>query len=105
MPARLCRVSFTDAAGVSHSVEVHAETLFEAIALGLRDLRAAGLTAVMPGPATQISVRVKAAAEAEHTVSLRQFETWLGGTARSPKERLVKERLRELATGKTDNLD
>jgi hypothetical protein len=101
MPARLCRVSFTDPSAVAHSVEVHAETLFEAIALALRDLRSAGLTAIMPGPATQISVHIKSACEAEHTVTFRQFENWLGGTSRSPKERLVKDRLRELASGGT----
>jgi hypothetical protein len=80
-------------------VEVVAGSLMEAIALGLRDLRASGLTPVMPGPATSITVRVKAAATAEHSLTYRQFSSWLDGTARSPQERLLKERLRETVTG------
>ena len=99
MPARLCRVSFTDASGITHAVEVTADTLYEAVALALRDLRSSGLTPVLPGPAMQIHVRVMANAEAEHSIRFSQFESWLSGTARSPKERLVKDRLREMVGG------
>jgi hypothetical protein len=53
----------------AHSVEVSAGSLMEAMALGFRDLRASGLTAVLPGPATSITVRVKATAIAEHSVT------------------------------------
>ena len=99
MPARPCRVSFTDASGITHSVEVAAETLYEAVAIALRDLRASGLVPVLPGPATQIHVRVKANTEAEHSIRYSQLESWLGGTARSPKEKLAKDRLRALMGG------
>jgi hypothetical protein len=99
MPTRLCEVSFVDCSGVKHCIEVAADSLYEAVALGLRDLRASGLTPVTPGPATTISVRVKASTEAEHTVTLRQFQAWLSGTARSPQERLTKDRLRGFVSG------
>src|SRR5215217_5167939 len=98
MAARSCSVSFTDASGITHSVEVSAESLMEAVALGFRDLRASGLVPVMPGPATSIRVAVKAAAVAEHSITYRRFSEWLGGTARSPAERLLKDRLREAAS-------
>lgn len=39
VPLRSCVVSFTDNRGVQHSVEVTAETLFEAAALGVALLR------------------------------------------------------------------
>ena len=39
VPLRPCLVSFTDSRGVQHSVEVTAETLFEAAALGVALLR------------------------------------------------------------------
>lgn len=97
MPARRCSVSFTDSQGITHSAEVIADSLYEAIALGLHEMRASGLVPVMPGPATAVTVRLKSTADAEHTVTLRQFDAWLSGTARSPKERLVKERLRQMA--------
>jgi len=99
MPARQCTVSFTDAAGVTHSVDVTAQSLMEAVAFGLRDLRASGLTPVLPGPATQIRVRVRSASTAEHAISFRQFATWLDATARSPQERLLKDKLRQAANG------
>lgn len=99
MAARLCSVSFTDAFGITHTVEVAAESLMEAVALGLRELRASGLAPVLPGPATSIRVGVKAAALVEHSVTFRQFSNWLEGTARSPQERLLKDRLRDAVSG------
>jgi hypothetical protein len=94
VPARHCRVSFTDVAGIAHAVDVTADTLYEAVALALSDLRASGLVPVLPGPATQIHVRVLASAECEHTVRLEQVQRWVHGIARSPRERLVKDKLR-----------
>ena len=99
MPARHCRVSFTDSCGITHAVDVTADSLYEAVALALRDLRSSGLVPVLPGPGTQIHVRVKAGAEAEHSIRFSQFESWLSGTARSPKERTTKDRLRTMMGG------
>jgi hypothetical protein len=39
MPVRSCRVTIKDMDGVKHTVEVTAETLYEAVALGLVALR------------------------------------------------------------------
>src|SRR4029453_18643696 len=39
MPLRLCSVGFKSATGISHSVDVEAETLYEAAALGLARLK------------------------------------------------------------------
>jgi hypothetical protein len=39
MPLRSCRVTIQDLAGVAHTVEVTAESLFEAVAQGLAALR------------------------------------------------------------------
>ena len=39
MPARSCRVTITDMEGISHTVEVTAATLYEAVALGLAAMR------------------------------------------------------------------
>jgi hypothetical protein len=98
VPACPCTVSFTNVSGITHSVEVSAESLMDAIALGLRDLRASGLTPVMPGPATSIRVAVKAAAVAEHSMTFRRFSGWLEASARSPRERLLEDRLRKRPT-------
>ena len=42
MPLRLCSVGFKSATGISHSVDVEAETLYEAAALGLARLKKDG---------------------------------------------------------------
>jgi hypothetical protein len=39
MPVRACRVTVHDTDGVSHTVEVSAETLYEAVALGIAAIR------------------------------------------------------------------
>jgi hypothetical protein len=46
------------------------------------------------GPATQLTIRVKAPEE-EHTVSVGKVLSWLDGGARSPNEQVKKNRLKE----------
>jgi len=48
MAVRSCRVTVTDLEGISHSVEVTASTLYEAVALGLAALRDAEWVAGIP---------------------------------------------------------
>ena len=84
MPVRSCRVTIQDMDGVSHTVEVTATTLYEAVAQGLAAIRgnewvagiAQGLNVVKVSTA---DVRV------EHEVRLVDFTKWLesvGGSAR-----------------------
>ena len=54
---RSCRVSYQDSDGIRHSVEVTAETLYEAAVVGMTTLRAAGW---MDAPNLTIEVTVKA---------------------------------------------
>jgi hypothetical protein len=49
------------------------------------------------GPATQLTIRVKAPEE-EHTVSVGKVLSWLDGGARSPNEQAKKSRLKERLT-------
>jgi hypothetical protein len=42
MPPKTCKVSFEDAEGVEHAVEVLADSLFEAAGLGLGLLKRVG---------------------------------------------------------------
>ena len=39
MPVRSCRVTIRDTEGIEHTAEVTAESLYEAVALGLRAIR------------------------------------------------------------------
>jgi hypothetical protein len=54
-----CRVSFTDAQGVEHAVEVLADSLFEAAGLGLGLLKKDGWVKQEPGPLTRILGEVR----------------------------------------------
>jgi hypothetical protein len=71
-----CRVSFTDSEGISHSVEVQAESLYEAVALAVSEFRNDSVTA-MPGPMTEFTVSIQRPAT-EHRIRLGQVSRWAG---------------------------
>ena len=87
---RSCRVSYQDQEGIRHSVEVTAETLYEAAVLGMKALQV-GRNA----PTLTIDVTVKAP-ETTHTIRTAALSEWLSRTGRSPREQALKTRLREL---------
>jgi hypothetical protein len=90
---RACTVSFTGPTGVHHSVEVQAETLFEAAGLGLALLRQADwIDPIAPG--TRIEVRVKSP-ETTHSVTLAQLQRWIEG-AGVPDEIIRKQKVKQL---------
>ncbi len=94
MPTRACTVALTDAAGVKHSVEVEAETLFEAAALGLAAMkREQWVEGDGPGATLEISVVQPVV---KHSVSVQQVVRWLDGVTKSPKERVKREKLKEM---------
>jgi len=97
MPPKACKVSFEDAQGVEHAVEVLADSLFEAAGLGLGLLRKDGWVKQEPGPLTRILVEVREPAT-QHSLTVQQLKRWADSSAVSPAERLRKERLKELLT-------
>jgi hypothetical protein len=92
---KACTVSFRDSDGVQHSVEVGAETLYEAAVLALKSFRDHECA---PGRAAHLAVEVKSPS-VTHTVVAHRIEEWLNGGARSPKEAIEKRRLRQLLDG------
>jgi hypothetical protein len=88
-------VSFIDSEGVEHAVQVAGASLYEAAAMGLAEFRRCGFAETSFGPATRLKVRVQSP-EAEHTVSVGKMTRWLEGGARSPSERIEKNRLKQL---------
>ena len=94
MTAKACRVSFTDLDGVRHSVEVTADSLYEAAVLGLRALKkSAWVEAVGPGTRLEIQVMEPAAV---HVLLVAQLTRWLDGGATNPADFMKKKRLKEL---------
>ena len=94
---RFCRVAYQDSDGIRHSVEVTAETLYEAAVLGMTTLRAAGW---MDSPNLKIEVTVKAP-ETTHSINSGVLAAWLSRSGKSPREQALKSRLLDLVRGST----
>lgn len=86
-----CVVSYLDTSGIRHTVELEADGLYEAVVLGVAALREHDCD---PGDVAQIEVEVRKSVR--HSLTLRRVREWLSGASKSPKEAVLKERLREL---------
>jgi hypothetical protein len=86
-----CVVSFVDSEGIRHTVEMEAESLFEAAALAMRTFKQHDCE---PGPITKLEVEIRSTVM--HTVTPKRVHQWLHGGAKTPKEAVMKQRLRDL---------
>ena len=86
-----CIVSYLDSEGLRHAVEVEAESLYEAAVLAIRIFRQHGCE---PGQASRLEVEVRSSVI--HTITPLRVREWLNGGAKTPKEAVMKERLRAL---------
>jgi hypothetical protein len=87
-------VSFSDQRGIRHSVEVQAESLFEAAVLAIQSFRQDPWLERV-GPATVLDVEVRQPAT-RHAVTLQQVERWLAGATPNPLEASKKAKLKML---------
>jgi hypothetical protein len=92
--ARTCVVGFAGPTGIRHSVEVTAESLYEAAVLGLSAMRKHGWVDHI-GAGTELQVQVKEPT-VTHSVTVAQLRRWVDGIAASPDELLRKNRLKAL---------
>jgi hypothetical protein len=81
---RACTVVIQDLNETSHSLDVTAETLYEAIAQALSTLQSNGWVGDIGHP------------EVTHVVKIQDFENWLNGGCKSPAETMMKTRLRQM---------
>ena len=96
MPVRSCRVTIRDIDGVSHTVEVTAATLYEAVAQGLAALRGNEWVAGIAQGLNIVKVSV-ADVRVEHEVKLGDFTKWLDKTGgSSPREVTQRQRIRSI---------
>lgn len=86
-----CLVSHLDTSGIRHTVEVDAQSLYEAAVLALRVFRQHDCE---PGEASRLEIEVRTSVV--HTLTIRKIHDWLNGGAKTPKEAVTKERLRAL---------
>ena len=86
-----CSVSYLDPSGIRHTVEVDAHSLYEAAVLALKTFREHNCE---PGLASYLDVEVRSAVT--HRLTIRKVHEWVNGGAKTPKEAVIKERLRNL---------
>lgn len=96
MPRAL--VTFTDLDGLRHTVEVDADSVYEAAVLAIRAFKKAGFMAQQPGPGSKLSVEVREPAVI-HEVSIGQVQRWLDLGSSNPNEEVKRKRLKEMLTG------
>ena len=96
MELKSCRVTVRDMEGVAHTVEVTASTLYEAVALGLKQIRGNEWVEQMPDAFDTVKVSVKSVA-VEHTVKIGEFTAWVKRDgAKSPAEMMRRRKIREI---------
>lgn len=94
MSTRICAVSFADLRGIRHTVEVQAESLFEAAIFAVRTFRTDPWMEHI-GPATVLDIEVREPT-AKHAITMMQVERWLEGASTSPSEGVKKAKLKDL---------
>ena len=94
MAVKACSVGCTGPSGVHHSVEVSAESLYEAAIIGFNLLKQDGWVDPL-APGTRLEIQVKHPTTT-HSVSLSQLHRWVDSIAVSPDETLRKRKLKKL---------
>jgi len=95
MPVKSCRVTIQDLDGVSHSVQVTASTLYEAVAQGIAAIRGNEWVAGIAQGNNVVRVSV-ANVRVDHEVRLQEFTKWLEKPGGSPREVIERKRLRDI---------
>jgi hypothetical protein len=88
---RACVVSFTGVSGIRHSVEVTAESLYEAAVLAVTRFRQ-DIWGEAISSGTKLDIEIRDAATT-HSITLQQVERWLASPG-SPYEASRKARLK-----------
>jgi len=93
MPLRLCTVSFKSPTGITHGVDIEAETLYEAAGLGLARLKKDGwIEGLGPGSRLEIQVREPSTT---HSLTVAQLNRWIDSGTKSPADVLRRARVKQ----------
>ena len=85
MSVKSCRVTIQDLDGITHTVDVTAESLFEAVAHGLAAIRGHEWVAGLAQGLNVVRVSVSNV-PVQHEVRLQDFTKWLEKPGGSPRE-------------------
>ena len=95
MALRACTVAIKDVRDVEHSVEVTAETLYEAIATALAALQQDSWVGEIGQGFATVTVLVQQP-PVKHEVKMKDFVSWLGRQGRSPAEVVLRQKLERI---------
>jgi hypothetical protein len=95
-----CRVSYKDAEGTDHSVEVEADSLYEAVALAVSEFRQGEIISAPPGPMTEFYVTVQRK-PIEHRIRLNRVTAWAEPTTRDGPAGITKRQHVRALLGQT----
>lgn len=95
MALRACTVIVHDLSDTAHSLDVTAETLYEAVAQALATVRGQDWVGEIGRGLTEVTVKVRNP-EVTHIVKIQDFENWLNRGCKSPAETVLKARLRQM---------
>ena len=98
MSFKSCTVILQDLTQTAHSLDVTAESLYEAVAQALAMLREHEWVGDVGKGLTAVTVKVRHP-EVTHVVKIQDFERWLNGSCKSPAETILKSRLRQILSG------
>ena len=95
MAVRSCRVTVQDRSGNSHTAEVTANSLYEAVAQGLAAFRKNEWVDGLAERYGTVKVSV-ADVRVEHQVKIADFSSWLERPGRTPREITERQRIRSI---------
>lgn len=87
----VCVVSYLDTEGLRHTVEVEAESLYEAAVRAIRIFKQHDCE---PGALNKLEVEIRSSIT--HALTVQKVHSWLNGGSKTPKEAVTKEKLRGL---------
>jgi len=93
VPLKTCTVVVHDFNGTAHSLDVTAETLYEAVAQALATVHGHEWVGDIGKGLTTVTVKVRNP-EVTHVVKIQDFENWLNRGSKSPADTALKARLR-----------
>src|SRR5271157_895401 len=95
MAVRTCRVTCCDTQGVELTVQVTAQSLYEAVAQALRVFREDEWSEDPNRSPASVVLTINQP-EVEHRVRIKDFENWLKSAGKSLAEMALKSRLRDI---------
>jgi hypothetical protein len=92
---RACKVSVTDIRDVEHTIDVTAETLYEAVAAALAALQQDSWVGEISQGLNTVRVLVQQP-PVEHEVKMKNFLSWLGRQGGSPAEIILRQKVEKM---------